>query len=287
MEIQKQNQAVTTELRQYQTGNAHIEATKGLPLYASETAYNDVELALKYAFVILGIKGKSLPDQDIEKPFLIKYIIENFGFLRPKELKLAFDKAIKRELDLKPSDVETYQNFNVLYVSKILSAYRKWSAGVIDENINQRTGMYDHLFEKPVQDEKENDKEVDWSDTWETFVKWQIEGNKSEFYSLSSYFLITSAVYDWMKDKGLITLSSNRRKEIVLECRELLINELYHEKHGKPEIKQKYDLLCRETDDWKEDDFLYNRVISMSKSQAVREQAQIEAQKRTNNYEKY
>lgn len=280
MELQKQNNQVTTELTQYQTGDSHVIATKGKPLSVDPDAYNQVELCLKYAFVILGIKGKSLPDKEIEKPFIIDYIISNYGFLRPGEIKLAFDKAIRGELDLKASEVETYQNFNVMYISKILSSYRRWSASIIDDNLNNRTGKYDHLFEKKERKQEEVIDKVDWSDTWETFVNWHIEGNRSEFYSLASYFLITSAVYDWLKSNNMITLSTTRRKNIVSECRELLIQELYHEKYHKPEIKEKYEILCKQTNDWEDDTFLYNRVISMSKSQAVREQAEIESKKR-------
>lgn len=46
------------------------------------------------------------------------------GELTIKELKLAFEMASRMQLDFDPN---TYQNFSLLYLNKLLSAYKQWS----------------------------------------------------------------------------------------------------------------------------------------------------------------
>lgn len=80
--------------------------------------------ALRYVMVLVGLRGNNLPGEH-ETTILVNYIVQYYGGHTPEEIRLAFEKAISGELDL--DDVTCYENFSVLYFSKIMSAYRLWA----------------------------------------------------------------------------------------------------------------------------------------------------------------
>ena len=71
----------------------------------------------------LGIKGNNLPGK-IEMGDILNELKTYHGNLKLGELDLAFKKAIRQELNFDP---ETYQNFNLLYLNKMLAAYKQWA----------------------------------------------------------------------------------------------------------------------------------------------------------------
>ena len=71
----------------------------------------------------LGIKGNNLPGK-IEMGDIVAEVKNYHGNLKLGELDLAFKKAIRQELNFDP---ETYQNFNLLYLNKMLAAYKQWA----------------------------------------------------------------------------------------------------------------------------------------------------------------
>jgi hypothetical protein len=79
--------------------------------------------ALRYVMVLVGVRAQNLPN-DHEKTILVNYIKKNYGGHTPEEIKLAFEKAINGELDV---DATCFENFSVLYFSKVMNAYREWA----------------------------------------------------------------------------------------------------------------------------------------------------------------
>lgn len=71
----------------------------------------------------LGIKGEKLPGK-FEMVDILNELKTYHGNLKLGELDLAFKKAIRQELNFDP---ETYQNFNLLYLNKMLAAYKQWA----------------------------------------------------------------------------------------------------------------------------------------------------------------
>lgn len=72
--------------------------------------------------MLLGIKGDKLPvRQEIE--YMVKMLQEDYGNLPIGELDLAFELMVKNKLDENP---ETYQNFSVLYLSRMLGSYARF-----------------------------------------------------------------------------------------------------------------------------------------------------------------
>ena len=72
--------------------------------------------------MILGIKGDKLPTQP-EVEYIVKMLQEDYANLPIGELDLAFELMAKNKLDENP---ETYQNFSVLYLSRMLGGYARY-----------------------------------------------------------------------------------------------------------------------------------------------------------------
>jgi hypothetical protein len=78
---------------------------------------------LRYVMVLIGLRGQNFPDE-IETQILIGFITENYGGHTPAEIKLAFEMAITRKLNV---DAKCYENFSVAYFVSIMEAYREWA----------------------------------------------------------------------------------------------------------------------------------------------------------------
>src|SRR5262245_20635761 len=94
--------------------------TKGVQMWNLENP-EPIKQALRYAFTLVGLRGQNLPDE-YEKEILIKFIVTKYGGHTAAEIRLAFEKAVSGELDI---DATCYENFSVLYFSRIMNAYRK------------------------------------------------------------------------------------------------------------------------------------------------------------------
>ena len=77
--------------------------------------------------VLVGVRAQNLPN-DHEKTILVNYIKKNYGGHTAEEIKLAFEKAINGELEV---DATCFENFSVLYFSKVMNAYREWAVSQI------------------------------------------------------------------------------------------------------------------------------------------------------------
>ena len=73
--------------------------------------------------ILLGIKGDKLPSQ-FEMDYMAKMMKVDYANLPIGELRLAFELMIKDKLDEK---AETYQNFSVIYLSRLMSSYSRWA----------------------------------------------------------------------------------------------------------------------------------------------------------------
>lgn len=78
---------------------------------------------LRYVMILVGLRAQNYP-ADIEKQVLLNFIAENYGGHTPAEIKLAFEMAITKKLDV---DATCYENFSVAYFVSVMEAYRVWS----------------------------------------------------------------------------------------------------------------------------------------------------------------
>jgi len=80
-----------------------------------------LEVILK-GLMILGIKGDKTPTKP-EMAYMIDMLQKDYGNLPIGELDLAFELMAKNKLDENP---ETYQNFSVLYLSRMMTSYARY-----------------------------------------------------------------------------------------------------------------------------------------------------------------
>jgi hypothetical protein len=80
-----------------------------------------LEVILK-GLMILGIKGDKTPSKP-EIAYMIDMLQKDYGNLPIGELDLAFELMAKNKLD---ENAETYQNFSVLYLSRMMSSYARF-----------------------------------------------------------------------------------------------------------------------------------------------------------------
>lgn len=88
-----------------------------------QVSEDELKGVLKYVMVLVGLRAQNYPD-DIEKQILLNFITDHYGGHTPAEIKLAFEMAITRKLDV---DATCYENFSIAYFSQIMEAYREWA----------------------------------------------------------------------------------------------------------------------------------------------------------------
>lgn len=89
-----------------------------------EANAQSISSVLDKGMLILGIKGANLPSLQ-EKTLMINELVTHYINLTLGELDLAFTLAVRGQLDIQ---VETYQNFSLLYLNRLISSYMRWAA---------------------------------------------------------------------------------------------------------------------------------------------------------------
>lgn len=98
---------------------------------------------LRYVMVLIGLRAQNYPDK-IETQILLNFVTENYGGHTPAEIKLAFEMAITRKLEV---DAKCYENFSVAYFVSIMEAYREWAK----EQIKQLPAPVEKRELKPME----------------------------------------------------------------------------------------------------------------------------------------
>ena len=91
----------------------------------------------------LGVKADKMPN-NADLLLMYKSIMEEYPNIKVGELSLAFDLAAKGKLDI---DAETYQNFSMIYLHRILRAFARYGMQKLNEI-------------KPVEESKSNPRFV-------------------------------------------------------------------------------------------------------------------------------
>jgi hypothetical protein len=92
-----------------------------------------IKQAFRYIFTLIGLKAENIPS-DLQKAVLINFVKNELGMFTPEELTLSFRLAVSKKLDV---DVSHYQNFNAIYLSDVLEAYRQRRNSAMTEFRNQ------------------------------------------------------------------------------------------------------------------------------------------------------
>jgi hypothetical protein len=97
----------------------------------------EVSKALRYIFVLIGLRAEQVPDEE-EKAVLKDYVIEEYGGHTTEEIKLAFKMAIQGKLKIAQKDVKCYGIFSPAYFTSIMDAYREWATEQAEKLINRK-----------------------------------------------------------------------------------------------------------------------------------------------------
>lgn len=226
--------------------------------HAAQEALIHVQLTevLRYCMLLTGIRADNMPVAE-EINTIFNFVRSQFGGHTIQEIKLAFDLAMSGKLDIQ--DTKCYENFSCEYIGRIMVSYRRWA----DQQIKPE-------IKKEKKELPEAQKPVDWSDDWEKIIKWAEEG------SLYIY-RISPAIFDWLVNKGELTVSSKEKWDMIEECREAYAVELkaaLNTSPGGPKTKKQYALLIQDDDEWRQDKDLWIRVINMSKQEFVKRLAE-------------
>lgn len=162
-----------------------------------ESPLEELKQALRYVMVKIGLRAQNWPS-DEEKQILMAHIADNFKYHSVEEIKLAFDLAIGGKLDI--DDVNCYENFSCMYFSKIMIAYRKWSAQaeVQIRREDERRKM-NEIFEPKQLTDAEYQELLDQ-------VKIDVVDR------MMGYDLIPEMLYDWLDRTDRIQLTLEKKK---------------------------------------------------------------------------
>lgn len=153
-------------------------------------------------YIIIGLRQQHLPSKEIDL-FTIKFIKDNYPTRRLDELVVAFEMAVKGELDL--DDVKVYDQFTIEYFCRIMNAYSKW---IIKYNASQ--------VEKYVEPEV---KKLTDQEKMEEIDEW-IQKEHINYNFLPLY------LYDWMIEFKMIEHTEKEKIElfnraIIIRTKEL------------------------------------------------------------------
>ena len=95
----------------------------------------DIVQVVEKGMLLLGIKGSNLPDT-FSMQYMITEIKSQYSGLRIGELMLAFQLASRGKLDF---EAETYQNFSVLYLNRMISSYHRWAIKQVNQIPEKKT----------------------------------------------------------------------------------------------------------------------------------------------------
>lgn len=87
------------------------------------TDNSGVRSQLLRAIELIGMKAEKITRQEVD--VIVDYLSINFSLFPVGEIQNAFEAGIKGDLDI---DMTHYQSFNSLYVSNVLTSYKRYRA---------------------------------------------------------------------------------------------------------------------------------------------------------------
>jgi len=186
----------------------------------SNIELEELKEVLRYVMVKVGLRGQNWPT-DEEKGVLIDHILCNYSGHTPDEIKLAFDMAILRKLDLQEKEIPCYENFSCLYFSTIMNAYRLWA--------KQEYKHLPQIPEQPKIEHKEDMSDISMKD-------WFLETSEKVKSGECTVEFIPLMLYDWMDKSKQITVSATDKKEYLSKAAEFRFEKLLCECTDKPSI---------------------------------------------------
>ncbi len=152
--------------------------------------------------MLLGIKGDKLPTQP-EVEYMIKLLQEDYGNLPIGELSFAFDLMVRNKLD---ENAETYQNFSVLYLTRLMTSYARYIVANIRIPYNPVEVSNQIEYEQKMSDKEKLDF------IYEAYTKSKYKNFRGIFMALDAFQIINKIHkfdYKEIYDKTLLELKRN------------------------------------------------------------------------------
>jgi hypothetical protein len=175
---------------------------------------NKVLEIIAKGLMILGLKGDRVPSKP-EIAYMVDMLQKDYANLPIGELDLAFELMAKNKLDENP---ETYQNFSVLYLSRMLGGYARFVRSnyvepkvelkQIEQPKQQDTDLIEFAYECY---KKNNNKRFDNIFMALDIFKYILKNNLMEF----NYNEIYTLTLNELKLRILDRESKNRINEII------------------------------------------------------------------------
>lgn len=196
METNQNLAPVRQEWKPYASGSLSPIVQAQSTLTIRQRSENDIKEAIRYAMVLVGLRGANMPT-DEEKFVLLNFIRVNFGNQTPEEIRLAFEYAIAGKFE---TDVKCYENFSCEYFARIMKAYIDYSRNEVkglpkeiepmkevpsDQELKKQAIDIINGYADLIQKSKEESTKFTWiagglSDLYKMLVKLKIENISKE-----------------------------------------------------------------------------------------------------------
>jgi len=165
----------------------------------------EIQDRLLKTFLLVGLRMQHYPDK-LHNQFLINYIRKEYGHKTLDELQLAFELAIKQELDI--DDCKVYDNFSIEYLVRIMNGYRLW---LIAEN--KKLVKMDDIEVDVIITERDKVNDI------ETYL------NRTDL-NLRNLHYIPLYIYDYMIELKWLNQTDKQKSIMYKRCLQLFEEKL-------------------------------------------------------------
>lgn len=158
--------------------------------------------------------GVRQPLDEYMKKRISLFIVQRYSDLSLSEVKLSFELALMGELDLNADDVNPFNDFNVIYVTKILNAYRRKRNNV---NIEIHKALPEP--EKQLTDEELNEIHCDWVHRLINCFELYCMGDHSKMWMINSF------CFTYLERIGLVNITPSVKKAMMRRAEKRLKTE--------------------------------------------------------------
>lgn len=180
--MNQNNNSLSKKLR---ITNIH-EIVKGMKIKDLQN-FEPIKEQFRRVFMMIGL---SEVPQNEAKDLLHSYVYENYGHLNPVEIGKAFELALQNKFTV---DLSHYNNFSIMYFSKVMNAYLEWRGRELTRPGTQKQNVQ----RLPLSNESHNRKEYFLRCFIEPYEK-LLSKNVYEFHSLDELCL-----YHTLRNLGL------------------------------------------------------------------------------------
>jgi len=171
----------------------------------ADASDGEIQNQLLKVFILVGLRMQHYPDK-LHNQFLINYIRKEYAHKTLDELQLAFELAIKQQLDI--DDCKVYDNFSIEYLVRIMNGYRLW---LIAEN--KKLVKMDDIEVDVIVTERDKLNDID------TYL------NRYDLHLRNLYF-IPLYIYQYMIELKLLSQSDKQKSLMYKRSLQLFEEQL-------------------------------------------------------------